>query len=44
MTNADAPPGLDPDVLCAWFAAEIPGAGSQLRASLLALQALKEND
>ncbi|MFJ2667514.1 phosphotransferase family protein [Nocardia fluminea] len=36
MTNTEVPPGLDLDVLGAWFAAEIPGAGNQLRATLIA--------
>lgn len=36
MTTAEAPPGLDLDVLGAWFAAEIPGGGGQLRATLIA--------
>ena len=36
MTIAEAPPGLDLDVLGAWFAAEIPGAGGRLRATLIA--------
>jgi len=36
MTTAEAPPGLDLDVLGAWFATEIPGAGDELRATLIA--------
>ena len=36
MTTSEAPPGLDLDVLGAWFAAEIPGAGDELRATLIA--------
>lgn len=36
MTTAEAPPGLDLDVLGAWFAAEIPGARNELRATLIA--------
>jgi aminoglycoside phosphotransferase (APT) family kinase protein len=36
MSTAEAPPGLDLDVLGAWFAAEIPGAGDRLRATLIA--------
>ena len=36
MATAEAPPGLDLDVLGAWFAAEIPGAGDELRATLIA--------
>jgi len=36
MSTAEAPPGLDLDVLRAWFAAEIPGAGDELRATLIA--------
>ena len=36
MTTAGAPPGLDLDVLGAWFTAEIPGAGDDLRATLIA--------
>jgi aminoglycoside phosphotransferase (APT) family kinase protein len=36
MTASEAPPGLDLDVLGAWFAAEVPGAGDELRATLIA--------
>lgn len=36
MTPSDGPPGLDLDALGAWFAAEIPGAGDHLRATLIA--------
>jgi aminoglycoside phosphotransferase (APT) family kinase protein len=36
MPTSEAPPGLDLDVLGAWFAAEIPGAGDELRATLIA--------
>lgn len=36
MTPSEGPPGLDPDALGAWFAAEIPGAGDHLRATLIA--------
>jgi aminoglycoside phosphotransferase (APT) family kinase protein len=36
MTASEAPPGLDLDVLAAWFAAEVPGAGDELRATLIA--------
>lgn len=36
MTTEQAPPGLDLDRLGAWFAANIPGAGGTLQASLIA--------
>ncbi|MEU0316781.1 phosphotransferase family protein [Nocardioides sp. NPDC006273] len=36
MTTPEAPPGLDLDVLGAWFAAELPSAGDQLQATLIA--------
>ncbi|WP_406021696.1 phosphotransferase family protein [Nocardioides sp. NBC_00850] len=36
MTTAEVPRGLDLDVLGAWFASEIPGAGDELRATLIA--------
>ncbi|QHE67839.1 phosphotransferase family protein [Rhodococcus sp. WAY2] len=36
MATAQTPLGLDLDVLGAWFASEIPGSGSDLRATLIA--------
>lgn len=36
MTAREAPPGLDLDALGEWFTAEIPGAGHELRATLIA--------
>ena len=36
MPTSEAPPGLDPDALGAWFAAAVPGAGPRLRAVLIA--------
>lgn len=36
VADKEAPPGLDLDRLGAWFAAEIPGAGGPLTASLIA--------
>jgi aminoglycoside phosphotransferase (APT) family kinase protein len=36
MATGDAPPGLALDALGRWFAAEVPGAGSRLHATLIA--------
>ena len=35
-TTSEAPPGLDLDALGTWFAAQVPGSGDKLRATLIA--------